>query len=276
MSDKKLLDREPTEEMLKASGLNDYEASACWYLMFDASPSACVPGVEKRYVCPSCGGMLQYPGADHHHCGWTAAAASENGGLEDDPVVGHKTMRDGSHIPLRQHEASLIIAACHKAKAARDAAMPDERAALRSLTNSHIRLTDLGWRDACYCPKDGSSFDVIEAGSSGIHTAHYSGEWPSGSWWIEGDGDLWPSRPILFRPSPAKKAEGERCGQCHKCREGQTVNLGTDERPWKVPFASTQMIVCETCGNKRCPHATDCALACTDSNEPGQKGSAYA
>ena len=34
--------------------------------------------------------------------------------------------------------------------------------------------------------------------------------------------------------------------------------------------------VCPTCGNKRCPKATDCALACTDSNEPGQPGSRYA
>ena len=35
------------------------------------------------------------------------------------------------------------------------------------------------------------------------------------------------------------------------------------------------MIVCPVCGNKRCPHATDQALACTDSNEPDQPGSIY-
>ena len=33
---------------------------------------------------------------------------------------------------------------------------------------------------------------------------------------------------------------------------------------------------CELCGNKRCPHHTDHALACTRSNEPGQEGSVYA
>lgn len=33
--------------------------------------------------------------------------------------------------------------------------------------------------------------------------------------------------------------------------------------------------LCETCGNKRCPHATDHRHACTGSNEPGQKGSRY-
>jgi hypothetical protein len=37
-----------------------------------------------------------------------------------------------------------------------------------------------------------------------------------------------------------------------------------------------RMILCETCGNKRCPHATDHRNACTDSNDPGQPGSAYA
>lgn len=39
--------------------------------------------------------------------------------------------------------------------------------------------------------------------------------------------------------------------------------------------AGRMMIVCATCGNKRCPHATDHRLACTDSNEPGQAGSSY-
>ena len=37
----------------------------------------------------------------------------------------------------------------------------------------------------------------------------------------------------------------------------------------------TRMILCATCGNKRCPHATDHRLACTNSNEPGQPGSSY-
>ena len=35
------------------------------------------------------------------------------------------------------------------------------------------------------------------------------------------------------------------------------------------------MEVCPTCGNKRCPRATDRNLPCTNSNEPGQPGSKY-
>ena len=46
---------------------------------------------------------------------------------------------------------------------------------------------------------------------------------------------------------------------CHKCNEGRLVN--------GIPFAATQMIVCPICGNKRCPHASDHALACTASND---------
>lgn len=53
-----------------------------------------------------------------------------------------------------------------------------------------------------------------------------------------------------------------KCG-CWKCFGER------DERPM-------HMVVCPTCGNKRCPKANDHANACTNSNEPGQPGSAYA
>lgn len=36
-----------------------------------------------------------------------------------------------------------------------------------------------------------------------------------------------------------------------------------------------RMYGCPTCGNKRCPKASDHDLACTGSNEPGQPGSVY-
>lgn len=51
---------------------------------------------------------------------------------------------------------------------------------------------------------------------------------------------------------------------CHRCFEEQT---GYQNHLW--------MILCPTCGNKRCPKATDHRLECTGSNEPGQKGSVY-
>ena len=41
------------------------------------------------------------------------------------------------------------------------------------------------------------------------------------------------------------------------------------------PLSSQVMILCPTCGNKRCPHATNHENQCTGSNEPGQPGSSY-
>lgn len=75
--------------------------------------------------------------------------------------------------------------------------------AVIALFESFNTLKALGWQEAKYCPKDGSPFEVIEAGSTGIHRCHYSGEWPDGTYWIEDTNDLWPSRPILFRPLPS-------------------------------------------------------------------------
>jgi hypothetical protein len=49
------------------------------------------------------------------------------------------------------------------------------------------------------------------------------------------------------------------CGACHAC-PGEHQAL---------------MILCVTCGNKRCPKAADHKNECSGSNEPGQKGSAY-
>jgi Zn finger protein HypA/HybF involved in hydrogenase expression len=51
---------------------------------------------------------------------------------------------------------------------------------------------------------------------------------------------------------------------CHKCFKEQT---GFSNHLW--------MILCPTCGNKRCPKATDHNLDCIGSNEPGQDGSIY-
>lgn len=70
--------------------------------------------------------------------------------------------------------------------------------------------------------------------------------------------------------------EGE-CG-CWKCSiEWDKKNLPSDlpliER-WNGS-RTNRFIVCEICGNKRCPHANNHDNECTGSNETGQKGSAY-
>lgn len=85
-------------------------------------------------------------------------------------------------------------------KAARAEQMPTEFDCLRVMTQAHLRLKDLGWREACYAPKDGSYFDAIEPGCSGIQECCYLGEWPRGTFFASYGGDLWPCRPSLFRP----------------------------------------------------------------------------
>ena len=124
--------------------------------------------------------------------------------MTTDAIVGHKTFRDGRHEPLRQSEATIIIASSDAAKARRAEQMPDERAAIEAMFQAWLRLKELGWQEAQYCPKDGSLFDAIEPGSTGIHQCQYEGEWPKGCYWIVGDNDLWPSRPVLVRRKKAR------------------------------------------------------------------------
>lgn len=62
--------------------------------------------------------------------------------------------------------------------------------------------------------------------------------------------------------------------ECHKCWSERRA-LVEHELPFHEKI-SRPFIVCDTCGNKRCPHATDHELTCTNSNEPGQPGSDYA
>lgn len=79
----------------------------------------------------------------------------------------------------------------------------EEVVVLEAMHAQYLALTKLGWQDATYCPKDRSKFLAITAGSTGVFPCYYEGEWPKGSWWIMDGGDLWPARPILWKPIPA-------------------------------------------------------------------------
>ena len=60
---------------------------------------------------------------------------------------------------------------------------------------------------------------------------------------------------------------------CHRCAsEYCEANPETFDA---FDFRVGRMFLCPTCGNKRCPHATDHRHECTGSNEPGQPGSRY-
>lgn len=79
------------------------------------------------------------------------------------------------------------------------------------------------------------------------------------------------SGPALNRALRADLGLDPDACSCHRCVE---------EREEKAPggvfaLSSCMMILCPICGNKRCPHANDHRNTCTNSNEPGQVGSAY-
>jgi len=87
-------------------------------------------------------------------------------------------------------------------------ATDEERVHLKAAFLAWKALTDLGWRDARHAPRDGSSFLVIEPGSTGVHEAYRDEH----GFWIY-DGDTWPSWPVLWKPlshPPQARKEDER------------------------------------------------------------------
>jgi hypothetical protein len=119
--------------------------------------------------------------------------------MSNDGYHGHMTLTDGTHVPLSKDEAAALWKKCEDRDAARALKLPTEQSAIDAMFEAYDRLRQFGWSDAIYCPKDGSTFDVIEPGSTGIHKCHYEGKWPKGTWWVSADGDQWPSRPVLYR-----------------------------------------------------------------------------
>jgi hypothetical protein len=68
--------------------------------------------------------------------------------------------------------------------------------------------------------------------------------------------------------SDQRRWTDDHCG-CHACVDVRSRGTTTKHG------VASWMILCPTCRNKRCPHASNHDLACTGSNEPGQPGSVY-
>lgn len=86
------------------------------------------------------------------------------------------------------------------AREQQDLRTKEETVILGAMFKQYQSLKALGWSEAMYCPKDGTPFLAIDAGSTGVFVCHYDGEWPKGVYWIHDAGDLWPSNPILWKP----------------------------------------------------------------------------
>lgn len=78
------------------------------------------------------------------------------------------------------------------------------------------------------------------------------------------------SGPELLTALAASASEIEPTCWCQRCLKDHAAQADA------FPLVAMRMILCPTCGNKRCPHASDHTLECTASNEPGQPGSVYA
>jgi len=74
-------------------------------------------------------------------------------------------------------------------------------------------------------------------------------------------GDSWNTRTCDDGETTVIPKVNPSCS-CYECNPDPT-------------FRSITFIVCEKCGNKRCPRATNHIYHCTGSNEPGQEGSNY-
>jgi hypothetical protein len=125
---------------------------------------------------------------------------------------GHMTMADGSHVPLTADDAKALWEATEQARKKTEADYPDEQTTLREMCRAHHRMKDFGWREGIYRPKDGSEFEIIEAGSTGIFRCRYDDHWPDGMWLTFAEGEVYPSSrpPLMFRLLPEAQAEYDR------------------------------------------------------------------
>jgi hypothetical protein len=82
---------------------------------------------------------------------------------------GHKTLADGTHVPLTKDEADAILRAAKVAEAKRAEDMPTARHALRAMITAKQRLQELGWWEGGGLRvKRGDECAVAETGSTGM------------------------------------------------------------------------------------------------------------
>lgn len=112
----------------------------------------------------------------------------------DRGYYGHKTLADGSHVPLTKDEAAEIIARIEASEAKRAADMPTARDALAELIRAEQRLKDLGWwRGGGLRVRRGDDCAVVEQGSTGMWSGHYQadGKYVLFADCVKGPRDVW-------------------------------------------------------------------------------------
>lgn len=142
--------------------------------------------------------------------------------MTDSPEYhGHKTMADGSRVPLTKGEAAEIMAHIKEREAKRSADMPTVRDALSALISAEERLRDLGWwRGGGLRVRRGDACAVIQQGSTGMWSGRYQED---GEYVLFGDSVCRP-RDCWMKPLPdltdEERAWMEKCDKA----EGEAQN----------------------------------------------------
>ena len=93
---------------------------------------------------------------------------------------GHARIRLSTRRQSERLTYERLVALSERERRQRARDMKTAKEALEVAWRGWKRLQELGFADACYCPKDGTPFEVCEWGSTGIFRCTYSGEWPDG------------------------------------------------------------------------------------------------
>lgn len=97
-----------------------------------------------------------------------------------------------------------LLREANEQKAARAEQLPTEQDCIRMMVQCRLRLIDLGWKSGEYAPKDGRSFESINAGFAGPSVCQWIG-----GFFIADAGDWWPVlQPLVYR----EKQQGDRNG----------------------------------------------------------------
>ncbi len=109
-------------------------------------------------------------------------------------------------IEVSGDEMASLLAAIAAEEAARAGKMPDDKAAIAQMFEAYRRLRELGWQPINASPQDGSSFQAIEIGSTGIFDAYYVGDWPDGDFFVDDGTEADIGHPVMFRRYPEDEA----------------------------------------------------------------------
>jgi hypothetical protein len=134
---------------------------------------------------------------------------------------GHKTMIDGTHVPLTEAEAKALWDGAMAAKAARGENMPTSRDALSVMIEAEQRMHELGWwLGGGLRVRKGDECAVSQTGSTGMWRGRVDDE---GKYVHFGDSVSAPNKCWLKPLADLTEQEREWMAECDK-REAEAFD----------------------------------------------------